>query len=161
MFRFLWFVLNASRARLRLLKCLTKTFYYGKSFIQGQCFIGWLDKANFINIPLVLAVGRTQIFAQKFYPKCQISFYLYIYFKYFNETLDWKPYGNRISFVVVKLLETLWLKHWHISPFRPPPKLDNHFGMECNRIIPTSHRHSNRFLICSPYGLPFAYDPFR
>ena len=46
-------------------------------------------------------------------------------------------------------------------PFQAPPKSDNHFGMECNRIIPTSHRHSNRHFICSPHGLPFAFAPFR
>ena len=51
----------------------------------------------------------------------------------------------RISFVVVRLLKDSALKSTaYQPPFQAPPKSDNHFGMECNRIIPTSHRHSNR-----------------
>ena len=51
----------------------------------------------------------------------------------------------RISFVVVKLLKDSVLKlAAYQPPFQAPPKSDNHFGMECNRIIPTSHRHPNR-----------------
>lgn len=54
------------------------------------------------------------------------------------------PYGNRISFVVVKLLKDSVSETPAYRPFSLTPKSDNHFGMECNRIIPTSHRHSNR-----------------
>ena len=54
------------------------------------------------------------------------------------------PYGNRISFVAVKLLKDSVSETPAYRPFSLTPKSDNHFGMECNRIIPTSHRHSNR-----------------
>ena len=87
------------------------------------------------------------------------SFIVLLLINWLNTGL--KPHVYRISFVAIKLLKDSALKLWHISPFQAPPKSDNHFGMECNRIIPTSHRHSNRHCICSPHGLPVASDPFR